>query len=148
MSLQKSVRTISAITVGILIVVVLSSGTDALMHGAEIFPPAGLPMLSWQWGLAIAYRVLYTIIGGFACARLAPTRPLAHGIALGIVGTCIGAIAAFATWDLGPEFGPKWFQLLLAISAMPSAWVGARWSISRRDSEITPSDTVCPALDP
>lgn len=127
-------RAFGAVAAGIIIVVVLSSVTDAWMHGLAVFPPAGQPMSNWQWGLAIAYRVVFTILGGMACARLAPNRPVAYGVVLGIVGTCIGTIAAFATWNSGPEFGPKWFQVMLAISALPSAWIGAKWSNSRRGS--------------
>lgn len=127
-----TLRGIGAIVAGILVVVVLSSATDALMHGTGVFPAAGLPMSDWQWGVSMTYRLCYTIVGGLTCANLASARPIAHAVVLGVVGTCIGTIGAVTTWSLGPEFGPKWFQILLAATALPSCWLGAKWFILLR----------------
>jgi hypothetical protein len=36
------------------------------------------------------------------------------------------AYRTVATWDKGPEFGPKWYPLLLIALALPQSWLGAR----------------------
>lgn len=127
-----ALRAVAAIAIGMLAVVVLSSAADALMHGTGAFPAAGLPMADWQWAAALAYRLCFAMVGGLVCAGLASTRPMAHAVVLGLLGTGIGIIAAVVTWDMGPEFGPKWFQILLALTALPGCWLGARWLVTLR----------------
>jgi hypothetical protein len=29
-----------------------------------------------------------------------------------------------ATWNRGPEFGPKWYPIALMLIAIPTAWLG------------------------
>ena len=33
---------------------------------------------------------------------------------------------ALATWGRGPEFGPKWYPLLLIAVAIPCGWAGGK----------------------
>lgn len=45
---------------------------------------------------------------------------------VGVVGLGLCIVGAVATWNKGPEFGPKWYPLALIATAMPCAWAGAR----------------------
>jgi hypothetical protein len=47
-----------------------------------------------------------------------------HALALGVVGLVLSIAGALATWNRGPEFGPKWYPIAIAALALPSAWVG------------------------
>ena len=110
-------RSLRAILAGFFAVAVLSLGTDGIFHATGVFPPMGQPMSDTFFGLATAYRILYTILGGYLTARLAPNRPGKHVLILTLVGTATATIGAVSTWDKGPEFGPIWYPVALIITA-------------------------------
>ncbi len=64
-------------------------------------------------GLALAYRIVFAVVGCYIAARLGPDRPMQHAYVLGIVGLVLGIIGAAATWNAGPGLGPKWYPLAL-----------------------------------
>jgi hypothetical protein len=64
--------------------------------------------------------------GWLITARLAPDRPMAHVWALGIIGLFAAVAGTVATWNAGPEFGPKWYPLALVALALPSVWAGGK----------------------
>lgn len=119
-------RSIGAVLGGLLVGVILSLGTDLLLHATGVFPPWGQPMSDALFLLATAYRVVYNIVGSYVAARLAPDRPMAHALALGVVGLGVSIAGAVATWNRGPAFGPKWYPLAIIAIAMPCAWAGGR----------------------
>jgi hypothetical protein len=124
---SRVLRSIGAVLAGIIAVVVLSIGTDLLLHATGVFPPWGQPMSDGLFVLATAYRVAYAVLGGYIAARLAPDRPMAHALVLGVVGVVLSTIGAAATWNRGPEFGPKWYSLALVVTALPCAWAGGKF---------------------
>lgn len=117
-------RSIGAVLLGLIAVMVLSTVTDQIMHSTGVFPPAGQPMSTDLWLLALGYRAIHTVFGGYLTARLAPYRPLAHVGTLGLIGTAFGIAGVVATWGLGPEFGPRWYPILVAVTGLPSCLVG------------------------
>ena len=116
---RRILRSIGAVFVGVLAVIVLSLGTDVVLHATGIYPPWFQPMAEGLWVLALAYRVVYGIAGGYIAARLAPNRQMAHALVLGVVGVA-------SHWNKGPEYGPKWFGLALIATALPLAWIGGQ----------------------
>ena len=76
------------------------------------------------WLLAIGYRTIDGIIGGYIAAWLAPDRPVVHALVLGIIGIVFSTAGVIATWNKGPEFGPKWYPLTLVGIALPCALIG------------------------
>src|SRR5574341_38862 len=119
-------RSIGAVLAGFVVVVVLSLGTDVVLHATGVFPPWGEAMSDALFLLATAYRTLYAVAGSYVTARLAPHRPMKHALAGGVVGLVLSTVGAVATWDRGPEFGPHWYPLALVATAMPCAWAGGR----------------------
>lgn len=119
-------RSIGAVLAGFLATFVLSLGTDFVLHSAGVFPPWGQPMSNALFVLATAYRVIYTVAGGYITARLAPNRPMGHAWTLGVIGLVAAIAGTMATWDKGPEFGPKWYPLALVATAIPCVWLGGR----------------------
>ena len=105
---------------------ILSIGTDLLLHAAGIFPPWGRPMSNALFALATAYRTLYTVAGGYITARLAPNKPMGHVWTLGVIGLLAAIAGTAATWNKGPEFGPKWYPVALVVLAIPSVWLGGK----------------------
>jgi hypothetical protein len=119
-------RSIGAVIAGLLVIIITTTATDAVMHATGVFPLAGEPMSNALWLLATTYRIVYGVAGSFIAARLAPERPLRHALALGVIGFILSIVGAVATWDRGPGFGPKWYPLALVVIAIPSAWLGGK----------------------
>jgi hypothetical protein len=117
-------RSIAAIFAGLVVIFVLSLGTDQILHVFQVYPPWGQPMYDPGLNLlALAYRCVYAVLGCYLAARLAPYAPMLHALALGIVGvvlSSIGAYVAITTADLGPT----WYPIALVISSVPCAWLG------------------------
>ena len=121
---QRIGRSIVSVVAGLLVVIILSLGTDIIMHATGVYPPWFQPMSTSLWIFATAYRVFYGIVGGYITARLAPNRPMLHAVVLGLVGTLLSIIGAVSTWNAGPEFGPRWYPLSLVVIALPCSWIG------------------------
>lgn len=119
-------RSIGALLAGFVAVVILSLGTDIVLHAAGVFPPWGQPVASTPLLLATAYRSIFGVAGGYITARLAPDRPMRHALAGGVVGLVLSVVGAVSTWDRGPAFGPHWYPLALIAIVMPCAWAGGR----------------------
>jgi len=119
-------RSIGAVVVGFLVIVVLSLATDALMHATGIYPPWFQYMSDSLFVLATAYRCVYSVLGCYLAARLAPGRPMLHALVLGLVGFVLSIAGAAATWNQGRELGPRWYPLTLVAISIPLAWVGGK----------------------
>jgi len=130
-SWSRIARRVGAIFAGFLAVAILSTAADAVMHGTGVFPPAGQPMAAGLWVLALAYRFAFGVVGGYITARLAPDRPMAHALVLGVIGTILSVAGAVATWDRGPGFGPRWYPLLVIAIALPGTLTGGRLASAR-----------------
>ena len=116
---RRILRSIGAVFVGVVAVIILSVGTDVVLHATGIYPPWFQPMTDGLWVLALAYRVVYGIAGGYIAARLAPNLPIAHAQVLGIVGLVLSIAGVASHWNKGPEYGPKWFSLALVATVLP-----------------------------
>ena len=117
-------RRIGAVLAGMILIVILDVGLDVIMHASGVYPPWFQPMAAGLWLLAIGYRMIDSIAGCYLAARLAPDRPLAHALAVGLIGVALSTIGLFATWNKGPQFGPKWYPLALVAIALPCAFIG------------------------
>ena len=116
-------RSVGAIVVGFLAVVVLSLGIDQVLHILKVYPPWGDPMR--QPGLnvlALSYRIVFTIFGSYLAARIAPRNPMRHAMILGLIGTAFGTAGAVATIPM--HLGPAWYPIAIAATALPCAWIG------------------------
>jgi hypothetical protein len=123
---RRVARSIGAVVAGLLVVIILSIGTDVVMHASKIFPPWGERMTDTLFVLATAYRSVYAVAGGYLAARLAPDRPMKHALVLGFVGLASSIAGLLATWNAGPELGPRWYPLALVVTALPCAWLGGK----------------------
>lgn len=116
-------RSVVAVFLGFIAVVVLSLGTDQVMHTLNVYPPWGEPMNDTSDNLlALIYRCIYGVIGSYITARFAPHSPMRHvwiGGGIGFVISTLGVIAATRM-----NLGPMWYPILLALTALPCAWLG------------------------
>jgi hypothetical protein len=123
---HRPLRSIGAVLAGLLFIFIVTTIVDVVLHATGVFPPWGKAMSDGLFGVATAYRIVISIAGCYIAARLAPDRPMAHALWLGVVGVVISAIGAAVTWNKGAAFGPHWYPLLLVVVAMPCAWVGGK----------------------
>src|SRR2546427_12891296 len=116
-------RSVGAVVAGFVVVFVLSVGTDQVLHVLKVYPPWGEPMASALFVVATAYRIVYTVLGGYITARLAPHAPARHALILGLVGLVPG-IAGVIVNIAKPELGPRWDSVAVAVTGPPCAWLG------------------------
>lgn len=113
-------RSIAAVVAGFATVVALSMGTDAVLHSTGIYPPLDQPQGTWTLVVALIYRTVFTIGGGYVTAALAPRNGLKHAVVLGAIGTVAGALGAISMWS----YGDHWYPIALTLLALPSTWLG------------------------
>jgi hypothetical protein len=82
-------RSVAAIFAGVMTVIVLSLGTDVILHATGIYPPWFQPMADPLWVLALAYRIVYGIAGGYVAGRFAPNQPMKHALIVGFIGLAL-----------------------------------------------------------
>ena len=126
-------RSVGAVVAGFVATALLSLGTDVVMHATGVFPPWGEPMSNGLFVWATVYRVAFTVIGGFITAWLAPRKPMTHVLVLGALGIVAASAGVLATWNRGPEFGPKWYPIALVVTALPCVWAGGALQHGWRD---------------
>lgn len=121
-------RSIGAVLAGFIAVFILSLGTDQLMHVLDIYPPWGEAMLdTGLLSLALGYRIVYGIAGGYIVARLAPRNPMRHALVMGGIGLVLSVAGGIAMWEMGAH----WYAVAVALTALPCAWIGGWLFINR-----------------
>lgn len=125
-------RSIWAVVAGFIFVVVLSLGTDQVLHVLNVYPPWGEPM--WDSGLnalALAYRSVFTVLGMYFTAKLAPQNPMRLVTIGGVIGTVLATLGVVGSWSM--NLGPHWYPIALAVTAFPLSWVGGWWFVRRQN---------------
>jgi len=120
---RRLLRSTGAVLAGLVAVFVLSLGTDQVLHSLQVYPPWGQPL--YDTGLlllALAYRIVYGIVGGYVVARLAPRNPMRHALVMGIVGLVLSTAGVIAATRM--DLGPMWYPVVLLLTALPCAWLG------------------------
>jgi hypothetical protein len=116
-------RSTGAIVLGFVAVVVLSLGTDEVLHLLKVYPPWGQPMFDPRLNLlALSYRIVYTILGSYIAARFAPRNPMRHALILGAIGFVLSIPGVIIATQM--KLGPVWYPIGLVVTALPCAWLG------------------------
>ena len=118
-------RSVGSVFGGLAAVFLITTVTDVILHAIGLFPPWTQRMADALFLVALAYRVVYGIVGGYLTARLAPQRPVTHALALGIAGLALSVAGAIVNVT-HPEMGPLWYPLVLILVAIPTAWLGGK----------------------
>lgn len=121
-------RSVGSVIAGVVVVVVVTTMVDVLLHAAGVFPPLGGSLNDALSALATSYRVLIGVGAAWLTARLAPARPMKHALILGVVGLVLAVIGVVVTWNRA--LGPRWYPILLAVLALPQSWCGG-WLFER-----------------
>lgn len=119
---KTTIRSIGAVLVGLIFIVITHTATDAVLQGAGVLPKDNLFVGTGLILIVIGYRAVLSFIGCFLTAKLAPHRPMKHALILGFIGLILGAIGAIVAANLGPG----WYAWTLAAIALPIAWLGGK----------------------
>lgn len=111
------VKSIGSVLVGFIVVAGLSTLTDAFVEYLGIFPPA---LTTTMLVLALTYRIIYTILGGYVTAWLAPGNKMKHVWALATIGQLGGIAGVVFGWNLSSH----WYPILIAVTAIPTVLLG------------------------
>ena len=117
-------RSIWALIAGILVIIVVTTLVDILLHVVGVYPPMGEPLDDRLALVATSYRIVIGIAGAWLTARLAPGRPMTHAMILGYLGVVLALVGLAATWNAG--LGPRWYPIALVVLAIPQCWAGGK----------------------
>jgi len=117
-------KSIWAVVAGVLVIIVVTTLVDIVLHATRVFPPMDQPINVALALLATSYRIVISVGGAWVTARLAPEKPMKHAMILGVAGLVLGLVGVVATWNLG--LGPRWYPISLAVLAIPQCWVGGK----------------------
>jgi hypothetical protein len=124
-------RSVLAVLAGFVAVVALSLGADEVLHLLNVYPPWGEPMSQPGLNLlALSYRAVFTVIGGYLTAVVAPHSPMRHvAIAAGI-GLVLGVAGIVAAISIG-GLGPLWYPIAVAVTGPPCTVLGGALYVRR-----------------
>jgi len=129
---MKLFKSIGAIFAGFVSVALLSIITDAILEGTHVFPPVTQPgaYVWWMLLIALIYRSLYAVVGGYITALLSKQNAMRNVVILGIIGTIAATLGLLANLDKGSV----WYPILLAVLSFPSVWLGGKLRMKHTSS--------------
>jgi hypothetical protein len=119
---MKVLKSIGAVFAGLVANVILALGTD---YPLEKFGLMKLPFSensTWFVLGVTFYRLVYSVLGCYITAILAPDKPFRHAMILGLIGVILSTLGLVAMWDQEP----KWYPISLIVLALPCAWIGGK----------------------
>jgi hypothetical protein len=122
-------KSIGAIVAGFIFIGVTHSATDAILENTGVLPKDNLYVSTSVILFVILYRAVFSVIGCYLTAKLAPKNPMKHALILGGIGTLLSAAGAVVTADM--NLGPAWYAWSLVVIAIPIAWLGGKLYMMR-----------------
>ena len=115
-------RSVLAVVTGFVLIGALAFTTGRLLAGAmpASFDAAGNPTTLPLMLLTTLYVGLFATVGCYLAARLAPSRPMAHALALGALGLVLNVTTSIAVWGTVPA----WYLGANVVLTMAWAWLG------------------------
>ncbi len=130
---KRILRSVGAVVAGYFLTALLTAGTIAVL--AALFPESYVATDRAWVIFNIVYGCAFAVLGGYITARLAPSRPLAHAVALGLIMAVLAIMTSLATAGAPPDpevaASPAWYYPVLALTVVPSVALGG-WLQSRR----------------
>jgi hypothetical protein len=128
-------RSIGAVAAGFILIGLLGYVADTVLQYFEILPVTGtIRFANWQSLLALSYHLIFTLIGAYLTATLAPNRPLNHTLALGVLGILISILGLIAI--IAGDLAPAWYGWALILLSLPITWAGGKLFILRQQSKV------------
>lgn len=123
---KKMFKSIGAVFAGIIVIVLLSVVTDMILEKIGVFPsPDQGLFITWMLVVALTYRTIYAVIGGYFTAALSPDKPMKHVMILNGIGVVMGSLGVIAGWNLSQH----WYPISLVITSVVAVWAGGKLRI-------------------
>jgi len=123
-------KRIGAVLAGFFLIGFLGFLTDTVLQQFSLLPiPTEHRFETQHAVLALSYHLVFATLGGFVTARLAPDHPLAHAMALGILGIRISTLGLIAI--IVQDLAPAWYGWALILS-IPVTWLGGKLALLHR----------------
>jgi hypothetical protein len=125
-------KSIGAVLAGLIFIGVTHTTIDAILENTGVLPKGHLNVGAGLILFVILYRAVFSLLGCYLAAKLAPNNPMKHALILGTIGTVLSAAGAIATADM--NIGPAWYAWTLAATALPLAWIAGKLYIARNEN--------------
>src|SRR5258708_33727160 len=93
-------KSIWAVVAGLLVIIVVTTLVDIVLHATGVFPPMDQPIGDALALLATSYRIVISVGGAWLTARLPPDKPRALAMILGVGGLVSRGVAVVAACAL------------------------------------------------
>ena len=124
-------RSIASVLLTYIVVFCIVSCSDPLL--AHLFPGqyvAGkVPPVYLLW-ISTAIFALASVLGGWMCVTIAPSKPSRHLLSLFVLGEVIGVVFTVVNWSKWPH----WNSLVWLAVWPLCLWIGGRLKRERRSS--------------
>jgi hypothetical protein len=121
---KNTLKSIGAVIGGLIFIMITHTATDAVLESAGILPKGHLHVGTGLILFVVLYRLLWSMLGCYITAKIAPSAPMKHALILGVIGTVFSIAGAVVTMNM--DLAPVWYGWMLAITALPAAWVGGK----------------------
>ena len=128
-------KSIGAILVGLVFIVITHTGTDAILEAIGVLPKDNLFVPTGLILIVIGYRAVFSLAGCCLTASLAPHNPMKHSLILGTIGAVLSTVGAIATANM--NLGPAWYAWALVGISLPIAWLGGKLYELRKAAKNT-----------
>lgn len=118
---MKILRTLASVLgsyIAVFVIVALSNPVLARLYPGE-YGAGKVPPDSLLWINTVVF-MLASVLGGWLCVRLAPSRPGGHLLALFVIGEGMGL---YFTWQAWQQM-PHWYSLVWLIAWPVCLWFG------------------------
>ncbi len=129
---KTTLKSIGAVLAGLIFIFITHTATDAILENAGVLPKGNLFVGTGLILFVLAYRAVFSFIGCYLTAKLAPRHPMKHALILGLIGLVLSSVGAIAAADLGPA----WYAWTLAAIALPIAWLGGKFYERRKTMSV------------
>ena len=85
-------KSIGAVLVGLVFIVITHTGTDAILEAIGVLPKGHLYVSTGLVLVVIFYRAVFSLAGCYLTAKLAPQNPMKHSLILGTFGVVLSAV--------------------------------------------------------
>lgn len=130
---MNTLKSIGAVIAGLIFIGVTHSAIDAILETIGVLPKGNLYVSTGLILFVIFYRAVFSLLGCYITAMLAPKDPMKHSLILGGVGTILSAAGAIITADM--NLGPAWYAWSLVVIALPIAWLAGKFYQSRKSAK-------------
>ena len=127
--MPNALRSVLAVVAGFLVIGVLAFGTGKIVQSMAPtqFDAAGTPTTTMMMLVQLLYVGVYATFGCWLAGRLAPSRPMTHALAVGVLGLALNVPSAIALRGTHP----MWYLVVGVVTTMLWAWLGGRIADTR-----------------